>query len=36
MDGFQALSIAMAFAFLGSAAINSIIYLFTKYFKGEQ
>ena len=36
MGGFQALSIAMLFAFMGSAAINALIDLFTKYFKGEQ
>tara|TARA_R110000782_G_scaffold8827_2_gene28544 strand:- start:987 stop:1097 length:111 start_codon:yes stop_codon:yes gene_type:complete len=36
MDGFQALSIALAFAFLGSAAINSIIYLFQKYIRGNK
>jgi len=34
MEGFEALSIAMLFAFIGSAAINSLIYLFQKYIRG--
>jgi|TARA_B110000285_G_scaffold219130_1_gene269391 hypothetical protein len=36
MDGFQALSIAMLFAFMGSAAINALIYLFQKYIRGNK
>jgi len=32
--GFEALSIALLFACIGSVAINSIIYLFTKYIRG--